>query len=565
MLERERAARAERPRSPASRAGERRRAVRVDERRDPVELGLGDTSGYHPRTGLVELVSRWARWRRRAGRARAAGGRRRRSRSPRGRLPSRPRQLGALARRKPEHPLGEVAVRAALEERERAVREPAHVVHRRRGISASAGSSMPSRGRRRRQLAEERELQLVVGGFGSRLEQRSPRRVGSYAIDAHEDEPRVAALELDRLVARRRRPSRAHRAARAPSRSASRGRRLRSGIDRAGDDQTVDRPRHRDVVEAQPLLAAPARAPPPRTSLVAEHRLAGLRASGCTIRNPKRPSESATISSRPARPADVAPRVRDDHDLELEPLRGVDREQPNRAGALLLGDRFELLRAERLLLADEADEPGDVGAANRLVVAREPTELAQVREAARAVPAREDGEVVVVLGEDPLAERLEPARAPTRARAARSAGGTREAARSSLGRDVLGQRPLERREERPARARSAGAARACRSRRRRTATRARSRAPRRRSGCAGAAGTRGDRRPAAARSSRARSRGTSAAPRGEAPPRSARRRCRRRRGRRSRPASPHPSRRARARASRSLAPLPCASARRCPR
>ena len=109
-----------------------------------------------------------------------------------------------------------------------------------------------------------------------------------------------------------------------------------------------------------------------------------------------------------ARPAGVAPRVGDDDDLELEPLRGVDREQPNGVGALLLRHRLELLRAERLLLADEADEALDVGAAQRLVLAREPPELAQVREPPRAVPAREHGEVVVVLGEDLLAEPLEP-------------------------------------------------------------------------------------------------------------------------------------------------------------
>ena len=109
-----------------------------------------------------------------------------------------------------------------------------------------------------------------------------------------------------------------------------------------------------------------------------------------------------------ARPADVAPRVRDDHDLELEPLRGVDREQAHGVRALLLGDRLELLRAERLLLADEADEAREVAPADRLVLAREPAELAQVREPPRAVPAREHGEVVVVLGEDLLAEALEP-------------------------------------------------------------------------------------------------------------------------------------------------------------
>ena len=56
---------------------------------------------------------------------------------------------------------------------------------------------------------------------------------------------------------------------------------------------------------------------------------------------------------------------------------------------------------------DEADEALDVGAAQLLVRAREPRELAQVRVAAPAVPLREDGEVVVVVGDDPLAEPLE--------------------------------------------------------------------------------------------------------------------------------------------------------------
>ena len=109
-----------------------------------------------------------------------------------------------------------------------------------------------------------------------------------------------------------------------------------------------------------------------------------------------------------ARPARVAPGVGDDDDLELEALCAMDREQPNGARALLLGDRFELLRAERLLLADEPHEPREIGAANRLVLASEPAELAQVREAPRPVPAREHCEVVVVLGENALAERLEP-------------------------------------------------------------------------------------------------------------------------------------------------------------
>ena len=53
--------------------------------------------------------------------------------------------------------------------------------------------------------------------------------------------------------------------------------------------------------------------------------------------------------------------VGDHDDLELEPLRGVDREQPDRVAALLLRDRVRLLRPERLLPLDEAHEPLEVG------------------------------------------------------------------------------------------------------------------------------------------------------------------------------------------------------------
>ena len=100
-------------------------------------------------------------------------------------------------------------------------------------------------------------------------------------------------------------------------------------------------------------------------------------------------------------------RVGDDDDLELEPLRGVDREQADGVGALLLGHRVGLLRADVLLPLDEADEPLEVGAAQLLVRPREARELAEVRVAPRAVAAREHGEVVVVLRQDPLAEELE--------------------------------------------------------------------------------------------------------------------------------------------------------------
>src|SRR5207302_691971 len=150
-------------------------------------------------------------------------------------------------------------------------------------------------------------------------------------IDA-EDEPRRAALELDGLLARGRDLLVGLEPAQHP---ADRRLALRGGarLDGPGDDQAVDRPRHRDVVEPQPLgpLLLPA----------------------------------------------------------------------------LLAHGLELARAELLLLADEADEALDVRPAQLLVRAGEPHQLAQVRVAALPVPAGEDGEVVVVLGDDLLAEALE--------------------------------------------------------------------------------------------------------------------------------------------------------------
>ena len=85
----------------------------------------------------------------------------------------------------------------------------------------------------------------------------------------------------------------------------------------------------------------------------------------------------------------------------------MDREQAHGVGALLLRDGLELARADGLLLGDEADEALDVGPAQLLVRAREPRELAHVRVAPPAVPLREHGEVVVVLGDDLLAQPLE--------------------------------------------------------------------------------------------------------------------------------------------------------------
>ena len=180
-------------------------------------------------------------------------------------------------------------------------------------------------------------------------------------------------------------------------------------VDRAGDDQPVDRARHRDVVEAQPLGLVLGRARL-LDVLVVEHAvpLARDRVGDAEAEAAVGEAEDLVGGRRVA----VAPGVGDDDDLELEPLRRVDREQPHGVGALLLRDRVALGGADRLLLLDEADEALDVGAAQLLVRAREPRELAQVRVAAPAVPLREHGEVVVVVGDDPLAEPLERERAP---------------------------------------------------------------------------------------------------------------------------------------------------------
>ena len=132
----------------------------------------------------------------------------------------------------------------------------------------------------------------------------------------------------------------------------------------------------------------------------------------------------------------------------------MDGEEPHRVGVLLLGHGLELARAHRFLIADEADEALDVAAAQVLVGAGEARELAHVGVAPPPVPLGEHGEVVVVVGDDPLAELLE--REP-----GRGAGEPLEALEECpakpqvLGREVAGKPALERQEERPLRRRPA--------------------------------------------------------------------------------------------------------------
>src|SRR5262249_20056504 len=110
----------------------------------------------------------------------------------------------------------------------------------------------------------------------------------------------------------------------------------------------------------------------------------------------------------PARRHALAPGVGDDDHPELEPLRRVDGQESDGARTLLFRNRLHLLDAGRVLLGDAANEARHVRPPQLLVRAGEPGELAHVRVAATTVPLGEDGQVVVVLDHDLLAETLEP-------------------------------------------------------------------------------------------------------------------------------------------------------------
>jgi hypothetical protein len=255
----------------------------------------------------------------------------------------------------------------------------------------------------RRQLVEQRELQLV--GVDNR-DLCGLRLVARRREPIHgQEEARLVALQFDRRVAR------IHDGVVGlePIEHPADGRRAigcTPRVDGTGHDEPVDRPRHSDVIEAKPLVPLL----PGRGVL---DIVPGENALASPARRVHHPKTEASVGERDdlvraVRAAGVAPRVRDDHDLELETFRSVNREEANRSAPLLLGDCLELLRPQRVLLPHETHEPLDVGAPDSLVVAGEPSELAHVGEAACAVPARQDGEVVVVLGDDSLAQLLEP-------------------------------------------------------------------------------------------------------------------------------------------------------------
>ena len=158
----------------------------------------------------------------------------------------------ASSGRMPGNTLGVVAVRAAIEERERAVREAANPVERRRRDRHQLGQ--PRRGRQERAPAPRRRRARAgpppePADLGHR---RGTVVLGPVAVDPHE-QARPVAHDLHRAVAGCVELLRLE----AGEHPADR-RRLVGGpvrVDGARDDQAVDRARHRDVVEAKALGA----------------------------------------------------------------------------------------------------------------------------------------------------------------------------------------------------------------------------------------------------------------------------------------------------------------------
>src|SRR5437870_4338974 len=99
---------------------------------------------------------------------------------------------GERACRETGDALGVVAVRAALEERERAVRETPDVVRGRRRNGRKRRELEGDGRRAERQLAEERELEARLARRRDRLWWRARK-----AVDAKQ-ESRLAVVELDR-------------------------------------------------------------------------------------------------------------------------------------------------------------------------------------------------------------------------------------------------------------------------------------------------------------------------------------------------------------------------------
>ena len=287
-------------------------------------------------------------------------------------------------------PLGVEAVRAAPEQGKGAVGEAAN----------PEGGRLGNR-RERRELRRGARHGALDRGEELQLRDLRLLHLGHTVlapVDAQED-ARALPLELDRLA-------RLEVGLEAIEDPADRRLRVarRRRVDGSGHDQSVDRPGHRHVVEAARLgLVRRALRSPKLVEARGGVALPGRGVDDLEADPPVRQAQDLVAHGV----LGVPPRVGDDHDLELEALRRVNGQEPHRIAALFLRDSLALARAGGLLVGDEAEEAFDVGTAELLVGARKPRELAEVRVAAAAVPPGEDREVVVVLGDDPLAEAFE--------------------------------------------------------------------------------------------------------------------------------------------------------------
>ena len=226
---------------------------------------------------------------------------------------------GVLVRTQPDEALEVEAIRATLQERQRAVRQATDALrpglrHGRERPQLERGGRLP-----RRAGLEERQL-LELGR----------RRLGRLrpAIDAEEDLLATRQLEL-LLVEIRAQP------VERPADEATRPVQA-TRVERAGDDEPVDGTGHGDVVEAASLGLL--RRALGLANLVVAEDPDPLAARG--IRNPDpeaavRQAEDLVRLSLDGRAAGVA----HDDDRELEALGRVNRHQPHRFGALLLGRR----------------------------------------------------------------------------------------------------------------------------------------------------------------------------------------------------------------------------------
>ena len=222
----------------------------------------------------------------------------------------------ASAAPQPDDALGEVPVRAALEERERAVREPPHAVQRRRAGSRQAARARAPRPPRRRSR-RARRARAARGPPAPR--RRPPARVrGGRAAPARAPRRARSRQPARRADARSSSPQPSSRSSTQPMR--------RRGVPLAGAPLSRARPRRsggrshassrRSTGAAAPLPPLPARRPD-LLVLGGRQPLSGVGVGRAEAEAAVRQAEDLVGVRRRA----VAACVGDDHDLELEPLR----------------------------------------------------------------------------------------------------------------------------------------------------------------------------------------------------------------------------------------------------